>query len=68
MNKRTRVISATAFMVLGGFLMITSFVGGTDLKAGGVAEAGFDVSKFLIWSGVGALVVSAFLFISASAE
>lgn len=68
MNKRTRVISATAFMVLGGLLMITSFVGGTDLKAAGVAETGFDVSKVLIWGGVGALVVSAFLFISASAE
>lgn len=68
MNKRSRVVSATAFMVLGGFLMITSFVGGTDLKAAGVAEAGFDVSKVLIWGGVGALIISAFLFISASAE
>lgn len=55
-------------MVLGGFMVVTSFVGGTDLKAAGVAEAGFDVSRLLIWGGVGALVISAFLFISASAE
>jgi hypothetical protein len=55
-------------MILGGFLVVTALIGGTDLKAGGLLETGFDLSKFLIFGGIGALVISAFLFISASAE
>lgn len=68
MSKRTRVVGATALMVLGGFMVVTSFIGGADLKAAGVAETGIDLGKIFIWGGAAALLVSAFLFISASAE
>ena len=68
MGKRSRVISATALMVLGGFLVVTSFVGGSDLQAAGVNETGFDIAKYMIWGGAAALFISAILFISASAE
>jgi len=55
-------------MVLGGFMVVTSFIGGADLKAAGMAETGIDLGKIFIWGGASALIVSAFLFISASAE
>lgn len=55
-------------MVIGGFLVVTSLIGGSDLQASGVAETGLNLGKIFIWGGAGALIISAFLFISASAE
>lgn len=68
MGKRTRVVGATVFMLVGALAVITSYAGGTDLQAGGIEQLGFDVAKYLIWGGAGALLISALLFISASAE
>lgn len=68
MGKRTRVVGATALMLVGGLMVITSFVGGADLKAAGLDQTGLDIAKYLIWGGAGALLISAVLFISASAE
>ena len=55
-------------MLVGALAVITSYAGGTDLQAGGIEQLGFDVAKYLIWGGAGALLISALLFISASAE
>lgn len=49
-------------------MVVTSFVGGSDLQAAGVNETGLDIAKYMIWGGAGALFISAILFISASAE
>lgn len=68
MNPRSKVIGATALMVIGGGLVVMSLVGGSELQASGVAETGFDLARLLIWGGVGALVISALMFISASAK
>ena len=68
MGRRTRVVGATSLMLVGALAIIASYVGGTDLKAVGVEQAGFDVAKYLIWGGAGLMMVSALLFISASAE
>jgi len=68
MGKRGRVVGATALMLVGALMVITSYIGGTDLKAAGVEQAGFDVARYLVWGGAGALLISALLFISASAE
>ena len=68
MGKKTRVVGATIFMLFGALAVITSYVGGADLQAVGIEQAGFDVAKYLIWGGAGALLISALLFISASAE
>ncbi|QQG49966.1 MAG: hypothetical protein HZB70_00010 [Candidatus Berkelbacteria bacterium] len=66
MNKRTRVISATALAVVGVAILAGGF--NPSLNAAGIAESSFDLTKYLVWGGAGALGVSALLFISASAE
>lgn len=69
MTKRFRIISASALAVAGIAVLAGGFLPGTTtLNASGVAETGFDLTKYLIWGGVGALIISALLFISASAE
>ncbi|MEX1123678.1 MAG: hypothetical protein WEC81_00675 [Patescibacteria group bacterium] len=68
MGKRSKVVSATALMLVGGLLVIARFVGGSDLQAAGLDQTGLDFSRYLIWGGAGALLISAVLFISASAE
>lgn len=68
MTKQTRVVGASALLVLGGFLVITSLVGGSDLQAASIGSSGLDLSKILIWGGVAAIFLSSLLFISASAK
>ncbi len=48
--------------------MATNLLGGSSLHAQGIATTGFDWAKLIIWAGVGVLVISALMFISASAE
>jgi len=66
MTKRLRVMSATALAVLGLAVVVGGF--NPSLDAAGVAQTGIDLTKYFIWGGVGALVASALLFLSASAE
>lgn len=68
MNKRSKVISAGALLVVGGFLTIVSLLGGSDLQATTVGATSFNWSGILIVAGIAALIISAFLFISAGAE
>jgi len=60
---------AVAIAVI-GLSTLTAGIGGNDptLNAVGAAETGIDVVKFLVWGGIAALIISAILFISASAE
>lgn len=69
MTKRSRVIMAVAVGII-GLSSVVAGVGGNDpsLNAVGAAETGVDIVKFLVWGGIVALVISAVLFISASAE
>jgi hypothetical protein len=69
MTKRSRVIMAVAVGII-GLSSVVAGVGGNDpsLNAVGAAETGVDIVKFLVWGGIAALVISAVLFISASAE
>lgn len=69
MSKRLRIITATALGVLGLAVVIGGFTPGTTtLNAAGINETGIDLAKYFVWGGVAALVASALLFISASAE
>lgn len=55
-------------MVVGAGVVTVSLTGGATLEAAAIASTGFDIGRYLIWLGVGCLVVSAVLFISASAS
>lgn len=66
MTKRFRVVSGAALAVIGLSVLVGGF--NPTLNAAGVAETGFDLGKYLVWGGVAALVASALLFLSASAE
>jgi len=68
MNKRGRVIGATIIGLLAVVGLATGSLGGGQLQAAGVAEIGLDLTQIFIWSGIGLLVVSALLFISANSE
>lgn len=68
MGKRTRVVIATLMLVLGGSVMSLGFIGGGTLQAAAIAETGFNWTRALIWGGAGGLLISAFMFLSASAE
>lgn len=61
-------MAASVLAFIGAAAMGTSLLGGTTLQAAAVGTTGHDYSKIFIWAGVGFLVVSALLFISASAE
>lgn len=66
MTKRFRIMGAAALAVIGVSVLVGGF--NPSLNAAGVGEAGVDLSKYLVWGGVAALVASALLFLSASAE
>lgn len=68
MSKRSRVIGATIMTILGVAVLAMPVIGGTDLKAGGLTEVGYDFTKIFVGVGVGMLTLSALLFVSASAE
>lgn len=68
MSKRTQVVLASASMVVGLAFFTITFVGGPDLKAASVGQAGIDLTKYFLWGGVGLLVISALLYIRASAD
>jgi hypothetical protein len=66
MTKRFRIMGASALAVIGISILVGGF--NPSLNAAGVADTGIDLGRYLVWGGVGALVVSALLFLSASAE
>jgi hypothetical protein len=68
MHKRGRVAGATALAIIGVSLVVFGQLGGGQLEAASVAETGLNWVKILIWAGAGVLVISALMFISASAE
>jgi hypothetical protein len=68
MNRRGKIVGASVLAVIGVVLMATDFLGGSNLQAASVGSTGTDYAKLFIWIGVVALVISALLFISASAE
>lgn len=68
MQRRGKVVGASVLAVGGATLMSASLLGGSTLHAQGIATTGYDWGKLIIWLGVGFLVISALLFISASAE
>ncbi|HSX41723.1 MAG TPA: hypothetical protein VLE93_00035 [Candidatus Saccharimonadales bacterium] len=68
MQRRLKIVGASALAVIGVLLMAANLLGGSSLHAQGIATTGFDWAKLIIWAGVGFLVVSALLFISASTE
>ena len=68
MHKRGRIIAATALSIIGVSFLAFSQLGGGQLEAASVAQTGFDWAKALVWGGAGVLVISALMFISASAE
>jgi len=68
MSRRSQVVVASALLVVGvGFFTINAF-GGQSLSAASVGESGIDLTKYFLWGGVGLLVISALLYIRASAE
>ena len=68
MSKRTQVVLASALMVVGIGLFTVNFAGGPELTALSLEGTGFDLTKYFLWGGVGLLVVSALLYIRASAD
>jgi len=66
MSKRSQVVAASALTVVSVFLVGASFVP-LDAASVGVAS-GFDYTKILLWAGAILLVISALLYIRASAE
>jgi len=68
MTKRSRVVGATIMTILGIAILSLPLVGGTELKAAGVDQVGYDFTKIFIWVGVGLLVLSALLFISTNTD
>jgi len=68
MYKRGRIVGATALSILGVCAVAVGQLGGGQLEAAGVAETGLNWVKIMVWGGAGMLVVSALMFISASAE
>ena len=68
MSKRFQLVSATILLIVGAVGLMGSYLGGGELTAASVAETGFDLTKIFIWGGAAALILSALLFIGASAE
>ncbi len=66
MTKRFRIMGGAALGVIGLSVLIGGF--NPSLNAAGVTETGVDLGTYLVWGGVAALVASALLFLSASAE
>ncbi|MCR4278144.1 MAG: hypothetical protein NUV80_05705 [Candidatus Berkelbacteria bacterium] len=67
MSKRTQVVLAGASMVVGLAFITIKFVGGSSLEAASVGQAGIDLTKYFLWGGDGLLLISALLYIRASA-
>jgi len=65
MNKRTQVVTASALAVISLTALAGSFV---PLNAAGIGGTGFDYTKIFLWGGGILLVISALLYIRASAE
>lgn len=68
MQRRGKIVGASVLAVAGATLVMVNLLGGSSLHAQGLATTGFDWAKLIIWAGVGVLVISALMFISASAE
>jgi len=68
MTRRGKVVGGGALVIIGGFLLAINALGGSDLHAAGLQTTGYDITRLFIWGGASALVISALLFISASAE
>lgn len=61
-------MGASVLAVVGATFVAANLLGGSSLHAQGLATTGFDWAKLIIWAGVAFLIVSALMFISASAE
>jgi len=68
MTKRSQVVMASALLVAGVGFAVVAVTGGTTLSAASVGQAGIDLTKYFLWGGVALLVVSALLYLRASAE
>ena len=68
MTKRSQVVMASALLVVGISFFVINVAGGAPLSAASVGQAGIDLTKYFLWGGVGLLVISALLYIRASAE
>ncbi len=66
MTKRFRIMGGAALAVIGISVLVGGF--NPSLSAAGVNESGLSLSRYFIWGGIGALVISALLFLSASAD
>ena len=67
-SKRSQVVLASVLMVF-GLVFLAGKVFLPPLNAVGVGgAAGFDYTKIFLWGGAALLVVSALLYIRASAE
>jgi len=65
MSRRSQVILASAITVVG----LAALIGSPVLNAAGVnGTTGTDYTKIFLWAGGILLVISAFLYIRASAE
>lgn len=68
MSRRSQVVLASAMLVTGISFAVISGTGGSELSAASVGQAGIDLTKYFLWGGVGLLVISALLYIRASAD
>ncbi|MDO8650385.1 MAG: hypothetical protein Q7K33_03725 [Candidatus Berkelbacteria bacterium] len=68
MTKRSQVVMASALLVVGISFFVINIAGGASLSAASVGQAGIDLTKYFLWGGVGLLVISALLYLRASAE
>lgn len=66
MSRRSQVVLASAMLVIGVGFFAINLAGG--LNAASFGQAGTDITKYFLWGGVGLLVISALLYIRASAE
>lgn len=67
MSRRTQVVTASALTVLGFVGLAMTALGG-ELKAVSLNQTGLDSAKISLWGGIGLLVISALLYIRASAD
>lgn len=68
MGKRIRITFAIVMLLVGATSVSVAYIGGGTLSASSVAQTGFDWGRVFIWGGAATLAVSAFMFLSASAE
>lgn len=68
MTRKSQVVLASAMLVVGISFLVINIAGGASLSAASVGQAGIDLTKYFLWGGLGLLVISALLYIRASAD